>query len=107
VGDAAWGTRGTWCWLTGTTGDSKTETIAVLDHTGNPGYPTYWHARGYGLFAVNPLGAHSFDAKTPAMNFTIEKGGSAMFKYRVLILSGAVTAEEMNHEATSFDAEYH
>jgi hypothetical protein len=30
-----------------------------------------------------------------------------MFKYRVLILSGAVTAEEMNHEATSFDAEYH
>jgi hypothetical protein len=107
VGDAAWGTRGTWCWLTGSTSDGKAETIAVLDHTGNPGYPTYWHARGYGLFAVNPLGAHSFDAKTPAMNFTIEKGGSAMFKYRVLILSGAVTAEEMNHEATSFDAEYH
>jgi hypothetical protein len=21
-----------------------------------PGYPTYWHARGYGLFAANPLG---------------------------------------------------
>jgi hypothetical protein len=53
---------------------------------------------------VNPLGAHSFDAKTPAMNFTIEKGASATFRYRVLILSGAVTAEEMDHEAAGFDA---
>ena len=25
--------------------------IAIFDAPGNPGYPTYWHARGYGLFA--------------------------------------------------------
>ena len=30
--------------------------IAILDHPQNPGHPTYWHARGYGLFAANPLG---------------------------------------------------
>ena len=105
VGDAAWGTRGTWCVLTGTTAGHP-ETIAILDHTGNPGYPAYWHARGYGLFAVNPLGAHIFDPKAPAMNFSIGKGESATFKYRVLLISGTASDGEMNKVAKVFDGEY-
>jgi Methane oxygenase PmoA len=105
TGDAVWSTRGKWCTLTGNQ-DGKTETIAILDHTGNPGYPAYWHARGYGLFAVNPLGVHVFDPKTPAMNFTIEKGNSATFKYQILILSAAAPDAEMNKAANAFDAEY-
>ena len=44
-----------------------TVTIAIFDHPGNPGYPTYWHARGYGLFAANPLGRHIFDPKQPRL----------------------------------------
>ena len=31
-----------------------------IDHPQNPGFPTYWHARGYGLFAANPLGQKIF-----------------------------------------------
>ncbi len=106
VGDAAWGTRGTWCWLTGSTPEGKTESLAILDHTGNPGYPAYWHARGYGLFAVNPLGAHIFDPKAAAMNFSIAKGESATFKYRVLVISGTPTDAAMNEAASAFDALY-
>ena len=34
-------------------------TLAILDHPTNPGYPTYWHARGYGLFAANPSARRS------------------------------------------------
>jgi len=105
VGDAAWGTRGRWCELSGTTADGKVETIAVLDHTGNPNYPTYWHARDYGLFAVNPLGAHGFDPKGPMLNFTLDPGKSATFHYRVLIVSGSVTPEALNREADAFDKE--
>jgi hypothetical protein len=30
--------------------------LVILDHPNNVGYPTYWHARGYGLYAANPLG---------------------------------------------------
>jgi hypothetical protein len=110
VGDAVWSTRGRWCELSGTTpavGDQpgKAETIAILDHTGNPGYPAYWHARGYGLFAVNPLGAHIFDAKAAPMNFTIDKDKSATFRYRILFLSGNATPEELNHQADDFDGE--
>jgi len=105
VGDAVWATRGTWCLLTGTEA-GKPETIAILDHVGNPGYPTYWHARGYGLFAANPLGAHVFDPKAAAMDFSIAKGETATFKYRVLLVSGMAGDEEMNKAAKAFDEEY-
>ena len=105
VGEQVWSTRGRWCELSGTTTDAKAETIAILDHKGNPGYPAYWHARGYGLFAVNPLGAHIFDPKTPAMNFTIDKDKSATFRYRILFLSGKATPEELTHQTDVFDSE--
>src|SRR3984957_13896021 len=72
-GDQAWGTRGRWCALTGNT-EGHVVTIAIFDHPGNPNYPTYWHARGYGLFAANPLGQHIFDPKAPELDYAIEKG---------------------------------
>lgn len=28
--------------------------IAIFDHPSNPRYPTYWHTRGYGMFAGTP-----------------------------------------------------
>ena len=58
-GDAVWSTRGRWTILTGSIG-TQPITIAMIDHPKNPGFPTYWHARGYGLFAANPLGQKVF-----------------------------------------------
>jgi len=104
VGDAAWGTRGRWCELSGTTPDGKAETIAVLDHSANPNYPTYWHARDYGLFAVNPLGAHGFDPKTPALNFTLDPGNSATFRYRILLISATASDADLNRLADTFNS---
>jgi hypothetical protein len=103
-GEAAWSTRGRWCSLTGHNGDGHIATIAIFDHPGNIGYPTYWHARGYGLFAANPLGRHAFDAKQPLLNYTLEKGQSATFRYRIVFYTHAATAEELNHEADAFAA---
>ncbi len=100
-GDAAWGTRGRWCTLTGTT-DGHTETIAIIDNAQNPGYPTYWHARGYGLFAANPLGRSIFDPTQPAFNDTLEKNQAATFRYRILLFSSSTTPAEMNRLADSF-----
>ena len=105
TGDAAWSTRGRWCELTGTTTDGKTETIAVLDHTGNPNYPTYWHARDYGLFAINPLGAHGFEPKGPSLNFALDTGKSATFRYRILFLSNTPTPEDLNHQSDAWKSE--
>ena len=104
TGEAAWGTRGRWCSLTGHTG-SHTVTIAIFDQPKNPGYPTYWHARGYGLFAVNPLAPSIFDAKQPALNLTLEKDQSVTFHYRVTLYSRTATPEELNRESDAFLAE--
>jgi len=104
-GPAVWSTRGRWCTLTGHNPEGKTVTVAIIDEPTNPGYPTYWHARGYGLFAANPLGASIFDPKAPKFEFTIEKGKMAEFKYRVILFSGAVGADQMNKEADAFAAE--
>jgi hypothetical protein len=103
-GDAAWGTRGRWCALTGHTGDHTVD-LAIFDHPGNPGYPTYWHARGYGLFAANPLGRSIFDPKQPPFNFTLEKGASVTFRYRVLIETHAADPAELNKQADAFGAQ--
>jgi hypothetical protein len=104
-GDDAWGTRGRWCALTGHTGE-HTATIAVFDHPQNPNYPTYWHARGYGLFAVNPVGRTGFEPKQPALNYTLEKGQTAVFRYRVILYTGTETPEQLNKEADAFASEY-
>lgn len=104
AGTAVWGTRGRWCALTGHTGDHVVN-IAILDHPKNPGYPTTWHARGYGLFAANPLAPSVFDRKQPALNFTLEKGQSATFRYRVMLFSHAATPEELNREADAYAAD--
>ena len=87
VGDSAWGTRGTWCMLYGKK-LNDTLSIAIIDNPANPGYPTYWHARGYGLFAANPLGQAIFSNKTKTMNFYLAKGQSATFRYRIVIAAG-------------------
>jgi hypothetical protein len=100
-GAAAWATRGRWCALTGHTG-GHTVTVAIIDSPANPGYPTYWHARGYGLFAANPLGRSVFDPKQPPLNFTLEKGQTASFRYRIVLYSHAASAEELNGEASAF-----
>ncbi len=104
-GEAAWSTRGRWCSLTGHDNAGHTVTVAIFDHPGNVGYPTYWHARGYGLFAANPLGRHMFDATQPPLNYTLEKGQTTTFRYRLAFYTHAATENELNREADSFEAD--
>ena len=91
-GEAAWGTRGRWCNLSGNIGDEPV-TISIFDHPSNPGFPTYWHARGYGLFAANPLGEKIFSNGKEELNLTLARGQSVTFRYRVLISSEILTPE--------------
>ncbi|MHA4812113.1 DUF6807 domain-containing protein [Flavitalea flava] len=86
-GDSAWGTRAGWCLLYGKKGDD-TLSVAIIDHPANPGYPTYWHARGYGLFAANPLGQKVFSNGKEILNYSLKKGQSVTFRYRIVLASG-------------------
>ncbi|AUD07241.1 DUF6807 domain-containing protein [Spirosoma pollinicola] len=90
-GDAVWGTRAPWTKLTGTVGNEAVS-IVLMDNPKNVGYPTYWHARGYGLFAANPLAPSVFsNGKAAAMNYTLPSGQSVTFRYRLLIQSGSLS----------------
>jgi hypothetical protein len=102
-GDDVWSTRGRWTMLAGKIGDEPV-TIAILDHPKNPGNPTYWHARGYGLFAANPLGQKVFSKGRETLNFTLEPHGSATFRYRILILEGTPTPDRLDREFNAFAA---
>ena len=105
TGDSVWSSKGRWTMLQGTK-DGKDITIGMFDHPKNVGYPTYWHARGYGLFALNPLGRKVFSNGTEELNFTLKPGTSSTFKYRVVIVSGKrLTDKEMNNLANEFATE--
>ncbi|MFY7793205.1 MAG: DUF6807 family protein, partial [Chitinophagaceae bacterium] len=52
------------------------------------GYPTHWHARGYGLFAANPLGVKVFTNGASELNHALEAGKSTTLRYRVVFASG-------------------
>lgn len=101
-GGDVWGTRGQWVTLFGTKNGTPIS-VTIIDHKLNPGYPTYWHARGYGLFAANPLGQAVFSNGKETLNLVIKKGESKTFRYRVVIHEGTpLTTEQTNALAKAF-----
>jgi hypothetical protein len=83
-----WGKRSEWADYSGQI-DGQTVGIAILDYPGNPRAPTYWHSRGYGLFACNVFGVHDFENdKSRDGSLTIQPGQPLRFRYRVLIHPG-------------------
>ncbi len=105
-GEAVWGTRARWMLLTGSIGEEQVS-VAIIDHPRNPGYPTYWHARPYGLFAANPLGWNDFTRGKEQFNFEIKEEESAIFRYRIVIKSGVyLTSEELDRLAGEFAKKY-
>ena len=105
-GDSVWGTKAKWMNLYGYFGDEKVS-LVVVDHPENPGYPTYWHARGYGLFSANPFGAFDFTKGKESMNFSIANGKSATIRYRVIVSSNEhLDKEKINDLADDFSKKY-
>lgn len=103
TGDSVWGTKGKWAMLTGKKQD-RYITIAIIDHPSNIGYPAYWHARGYGLFAINPLGRKIFSKGVEELNLTLSPGQTIQFRYRMIIHSGKeLTTNELNQFTADFE----
>lgn len=89
-GHDAWGTRAKWMSLSGEI-DGHSVSVVILDHPDNVGYPTYWHARGYGLFAANPLGMKEMSEGKEELNYVLGAEETLTFKHRVILYSGEVT----------------
>lgn len=84
-GKAVWGQRARWIDDSGVV-DGKPVGVTMMDHPKNLRFPTWWHARTYGLLAANPFGLHDFE-KQPAGtgDFVLKKGDTLSLRYRVLL----------------------
>lgn len=101
---AAWGQQASWVDYHGPV-EGKTLGIAILNHPSSFHYPTHWHVRTYGLYAVNPFGDMSFRGeKNPphGPGFTLAKGQSLVICYRVLIHAGDEKAGKVAEAFTAY-----
>ena len=103
-----WGKRARWVALQGVKG-GKVVGVAILNHPASINYPTYWHARDYGLFSANPLGQGDFQRqskykKNPVipLRLTLEPGKSAHFRFLVIIYEGVRTKEQIEERFKAF-----
>lgn len=83
-GDSVWGTRANWVKMAGQI-KGKSTAVTISDDAKNPGSPTYWHARGYGLFSANPLGEAVFSNGAKRLDFQLRKGQSRTFKFTITV----------------------
>ena len=100
-GKEVWGTRCRWMKLSS---EIKGEPVAIviIDHPSNVGYPTYWHARDYGLFAANTLGQKIFSDGKNELNFSLKKGESVTFRYRLVIAAENLSDNQINQLADEY-----
>jgi len=101
-----WGKRSSWVRLEGEN-DGKKIGIAIYHHPESTNYPTFWHARGYGCFAANPIGQFDFQKgrhieQPEKRTLTLQPGEEAKFKFRVTIYEGDRTFENFNQEFKNF-----
>ena len=105
-GEDVWGKRAKWMDLYGHIGTEKVS-LVICDHPKNLSYPTYWHARGYGLFAANPFGVKDFTDKKEELNFSIPAGGTLKMRYRIIVSSGTQLSDaQINSYAADFASKY-
>ena len=105
-GDAVWGTRNEWVYLSGEKDNTKIA-FAIFDHPNNLGFPAYAHARGYGLFSINNLGQNSYDPKQENKNYNLTKGESIILRHRFYVQSGSdLTPEKANKIFKEFSKMY-
>jgi hypothetical protein len=106
VNENIWGKRARWVRLQGQT-DGQTIGVAIFNHPSSINYPTYWHARPYGLFAANPLGQYVFEKKhnpelAEHLNLTLEPGQTASFRFLMLIYEGDRTSQQIERRFEEF-----
>jgi hypothetical protein len=86
-----WGKRSNWVDYTAEV-EGERLGVAIFDHPKNPHYPTYWHARDYGLFSLNPFGQNSFDENMSENKTKLAAGQKLTFLWRVVIHPGDATS---------------
>lgn len=103
-GDDVWSKRAEWTMLNGTK-EGDDISILIIDSKGNPNFPAWSHARGYGLFAVNNMGGREFDRSLPQpVEYRLQPGETVTFTYKIIIKdNGFLTSEQASAFAKDFN----
>jgi hypothetical protein len=100
-GPEVWGEKADWVKLKAESATGE-HSIVIMDHPENPGYPSCWHARGYGLFSVNNLGAEVFNDSLEHFKLRLERGESVTFRHRMMVASRKLSDLEIEMNRAGF-----
>lgn len=90
-----WGKPSDWVDFQGKVEDEAMG-IAIFDHPENLRHPTRWHARGYGLFSVNPFCLAAFtNDKTQNGEYVLKADKTLRLRYRLVIHPGNAKAADI------------
>ena len=99
---SCWGKQAEWVDFT-TQIKNENLGVAIFDHPSSFRHPTYWHVRGYTLFAANPFGLHDFyDDKTKDGSYTLQAGASLVLRYRVYIHPGTTEESQIPNQYKAY-----
>jgi methane monooxygenase PmoA-like len=92
-GKDIWGKSADWVCYYGPDPKGNLVGVVMFSHPTNLRSPQTWHARDYGLFAVNPFGLHEFEGlkkgdQDHKGDYTIKKGESLSLRYRFYFAKG-------------------
>lgn len=101
-----WGKPSAWMNLEGEK-NGRRAGISILHHPSSLNYPTYWHARGYGCFAANPIGRYDYETGRGLENprtrqLTLKPGEKALFRFRVIVYEGPKSMQQMKRDFADY-----
>jgi hypothetical protein len=100
-----WGKTSAWVAIRGTVkekDDLKPVTVAIFAHPSGLNFPPYWHARDYGLFAVNPFARNGYDPSAPKRITELAPGQSLHLRYRLVVYTGQVEKARLDKDYAQF-----
>lgn len=95
--DQIWGKRSPWVALQGSIEEEEV-TIAIFDHPTSENHPSYWHARAYGLFSINPFGRKDFVEGAEPDNRRLEPYEQFHLRHRVLVYGDKVSKQRLDQD---------
>jgi hypothetical protein len=100
-----WGKTSRWVAIRGSVkvADAAREvTVAIFAHPSGLNSPPYWHARAYGLFAMNPFARRGYDPSAPERITRLAPGEHVRVRARLAVYAGKVDKARLDRDYAAF-----
>jgi hypothetical protein len=100
-----WGKTSPWAAIRGAVKDTagtREVTVAIFAHPSGLNHPPYWHARDYGLFAVNPFARKGYDPAAPERLTRLAVGEHVTVRFRLTVYAGKVDTARLDRDYQAY-----